>query len=72
MLPANGYLWIEFQVDNPGAWLMYCHIAWHASSGIALQFIEQPNKISAMMEEADVLPSFEDMCGEDVVLHDYQ
>jgi hypothetical protein len=62
MLPANGYLWIAFQVDNPGAWLMHCHIAWHASSGLALQFIEQPSKIPALMQEAGVLPNFEERC----------
>jgi len=63
MLPASGYLWIAFQVDNPGAWLMHCHIAWHASSGLALQFVEQPKKIPGLMENAGVLPSFETRCG---------
>lgn len=26
MLPANGWLVIGFVTDNPGAWLMHCHI----------------------------------------------
>jgi FtsP/CotA-like multicopper oxidase with cupredoxin domain len=26
MLPASGYLVIAFETDNPGAWLMHCHI----------------------------------------------
>ncbi|KAF4780802.1 Laccase-2 [Colletotrichum scovillei] len=37
LLPVNGYLIIAFQIDNPGVWLMHCHIAWHASGGLALQ-----------------------------------
>jgi FtsP/CotA-like multicopper oxidase with cupredoxin domain len=26
MLPASGYLVMAFETDNPGAWLMHCHI----------------------------------------------
>lgn len=26
MLPAGGWLVIAFPTDNPGAWLMHCHI----------------------------------------------
>jgi FtsP/CotA-like multicopper oxidase with cupredoxin domain len=26
MLPASGYLVLAFETDNPGAWLMHCHI----------------------------------------------
>lgn len=62
MLPVNGYLWIAFQIDNPGAWLMHCHIAWHASSGLALQYIEQPSKIPSLLENAGVLSSFDQRC----------
>lgn len=28
MLPAAGYLVLAFETDNPGAWLMHCHIGW--------------------------------------------
>ncbi len=38
MLPGGGYLALAFKPDNPGAWLMHCHIAWHASSGILSLF----------------------------------
>jgi len=33
LLPSNGYLAIAFKPDNPGVWLLHCHIAWHSSSG---------------------------------------
>lgn len=26
MLPANGWLVLAFETNNPGAWLMHCHI----------------------------------------------
>jgi hypothetical protein len=61
-IPIGGYVLIAFQVDNPGAWLMHCHIAFHASDGLALQFIEQPNQIKPLMENSGVLPDFEDRC----------
>ncbi|KAL1847420.1 hypothetical protein Plec18167_005191 [Paecilomyces lecythidis] len=41
MLPASGYLLLAFQTDNPGAWLMHCHIGWHTEEGFALQILEQ-------------------------------
>ena len=45
MLPAGGYLVIAFITDNPGAWLMHCHIAWHVGLGLAAQFLEQADQI---------------------------
>lgn len=45
----SGYTVIGFQTDNPGAWLMHCHIAWHVDGGLALQFIERPADIPAKL-----------------------
>jgi len=45
LLPSNGYLIIAFKADNPGVWLTHCHIAWHASSGLALQILENKDEI---------------------------
>ncbi|KAK8038044.1 hypothetical protein PG994_014811 [Apiospora phragmitis] len=42
LLPAGGFLAMAFRPDNPGAWLLHCHIAWHASSGLALQLLVRP------------------------------
>lgn len=41
LLPAGGYLVLAFKTDNPGAWLMHCHIGWHTNMGLALHFVEQ-------------------------------
>ncbi|KAI0170078.1 multicopper oxidase-domain-containing protein [Pestalotiopsis sp. NC0098] len=45
ILPQSGYIAMAFQLDNPGAWIMHCHIAWHASSGLSMQFVESPDNI---------------------------
>ncbi|KAH6869777.1 multicopper oxidase-domain-containing protein [Thelonectria olida] len=62
MLPVNGYLILAFQIDNPGAWLMHCHIAWHASGGLALQFVESPDKIGPLFERSGIVHKFSDSC----------
>ena len=45
LLPSNGFIVIGFKADNPGAWALHCHIAWHASSGLAIQVLERQNTI---------------------------
>ncbi|KAI1844502.1 hypothetical protein JX266_009389 [Neoarthrinium moseri] len=49
-LYGNGYAVIAFKTDNPGSWLFHCHIAWHASQGLAMQLIERPGDLSTLME----------------------
>ncbi|KAI2607872.1 multicopper oxidase [Hypoxylon sp. NC1633] len=58
LLPAGGYLVIGFETDNPGVWLMHCHIGWHTSQGFALQFVERYSEIAGITN-TDVL---EDTC----------
>lgn len=50
MLPGSGYLVIAFVADNPGAWLMHCHIGWHTSEGFALQIVERQSEIAALVD----------------------
>lgn len=45
MLPASGYLVLAFETDNPGAWLMHCHIGWHTSEGFAMQWIVRQDEV---------------------------
>lgn len=40
ILPGGGYLVIAFEANNPGLWIMHCHIAWHISEGLGVQFME--------------------------------
>ncbi|THY58832.1 hypothetical protein D6C98_02921 [Aureobasidium pullulans] len=55
MLPAGGWLVLAFETNNPGAWIMHCHIAWHVADGLATQFLETPDQIK-------VDPSFNEIC----------
>ncbi|KAK7186616.1 Laccase-2-like protein 4 [Paraphaeosphaeria sporulosa] len=47
MLPAMGHLVLAYKTDNPGAWLLHCHIGWHAGSGMSLQILERQQEISS-------------------------
>ncbi|KAJ5322153.1 Multicopper oxidase [Penicillium brevicompactum] len=50
MLLGNGFLLIAFETDNPGAWLMHCHIGWHTDEGFALQFLERESEIDPLID----------------------
>ncbi|KAH8671282.1 multicopper oxidase [Xylariales sp. PMI_506] len=50
MLPAGGYLVLAYKVDNPGVWLMHCHIGWHTSQGLALQLVERQTEILSTLD----------------------
>lgn len=50
MLPASGYLVVAFETDNPGTWLMHCHIGWHTAEGFAIQFLERYDEIADLID----------------------
>jgi hypothetical protein len=37
---------LAFESDNPGAWLMHCHIPFHVSAGLGVQFLERMDEIA--------------------------
>jgi FtsP/CotA-like multicopper oxidase with cupredoxin domain len=45
LMPGSGWLAVGFETDNPGVWLMHCHVGWHAAMGLALQFVEMQDQI---------------------------
>ncbi|BFZ65330.1 hypothetical protein YB2330_006496 [Saitoella coloradoensis] len=47
MLPAGGSLVLAWKTDNPGAWIMHCHIAWHVGLGFGLQFVELEDEMKS-------------------------
>ncbi|KAH7040944.1 laccase [Microdochium trichocladiopsis] len=53
MAPANGWLVLAFFTDNPGAWLMHCHIAWHIEGGMGINFLEQANAQKALISASE-------------------
>ncbi|KAG2730557.1 hypothetical protein I3843_01G293200 [Carya illinoinensis] len=38
-VPVNGWAVIRFVADNPGAWLMHCHLDVHINWGLAMVFL---------------------------------
>ncbi len=53
MLPARGWVLIAFKSDNPGAWLLHCHIAWHVSGGLSSDFLEREADFRNGLSAAD-------------------
>jgi hypothetical protein len=64
LLPQGGYVVIAFKMDNPGAWLMHCHIARHASEGLALPIMENRKLADGIWPKGDSeLVIAEELCG---------
>ncbi|KAG4440397.1 hypothetical protein IFR05_004137 [Cadophora sp. M221] len=57
MLPGFGWLVVAFKTDNPGSWLFHCHIAWHVSQGLSVQYLERVNNIPTAMNLAAITPN---------------
>ncbi|KAG7396561.1 ferroxidase fet3 [Phytophthora boehmeriae] len=35
-----GYLVLRFTADNPGVWILHCHIDWHLDAGLSMILVE--------------------------------
>ena len=56
---GGGYIAIAFETDNPGAWLLHCHIGWHTSEGMAMTFLEHEEQIKDLVDPGKLA----DQCG---------
>ncbi|KAL4861268.1 hypothetical protein BDV12DRAFT_191196 [Aspergillus spectabilis] len=66
VLPGNGYLVMAWETDNPGAWLMHCHIGWHTTEGFALQFVERKGEIRGVIDERELRRTCNNWNGYDI------
>lgn len=57
MLPGLGWTVVAFKTDNPGAWLFHCHIAWHVSQGLSVQYLERVQDIPGAMNLNAIKPN---------------
>ena len=48
IVPAGGYVVIDFIADNPGNWFLHCHIESHQLEGMALVVNEVPSKRTSL------------------------
>ena len=55
LMPAAGFLVVAFETDNPGVWLMHCHIGWHLSMGFALQIVERRSEIASTVHDQQAM-----------------
>ncbi|KAK1757105.1 Cupredoxin [Echria macrotheca] len=55
VLPAYGWMLVAFQTSNPGVWVFHCHIAWHVSQGLSVQFLERAAEIVHLMDVSGAL-----------------
>jgi FtsP/CotA-like multicopper oxidase with cupredoxin domain len=39
------YMVLQFEQDNPGAWPLHYHLAWHVSEDLFIQILERPEDI---------------------------
>lgn len=46
-VPSMGYVVLRVQVDNPGLWLLHCHVLWHAAVGMnmAMEVADGPGPV---------------------------
>lgn len=45
MIGSYSTIVLQIEANNPGVWPLHCHVAWHLSLGMAVQFIEQKDKL---------------------------
>lgn len=60
MLMSGGHIILQIQTDNPGAWPLHCHIAWHISSGMSITILYKPDAI----KQINIPSSFAQTCRE--------
>ncbi|PYH92298.1 extracellular dihydrogeodin oxidase/laccase [Aspergillus ellipticus CBS 707.79] len=48
---GGGYVVLAFPADNPGVWLVHCHIGFHATQGFAQQVVERQSEIGTLFDK---------------------
>ncbi|KAG8807840.1 hypothetical protein FRC17_004239, partial [Serendipita sp. 399] len=59
---GNGGITIRFTADNPGPWILHCHIDLHLDAGLAVVFAEAPEDVIAGSDSVDPEDSWDDLC----------
>ncbi|KAK3492130.1 Cupredoxin [Neurospora hispaniola] len=64
VVPSFGWLVIAFEAGrNPGSWVFHCHIPWHMSQGLSVQFLERVDRINNGAIP-NLMPDLRDRCYE--------
>lgn len=60
MLAPSGVTVIRFRADNPGVWLIHCHMEWHVEGGLTATLIEAPQELQR--QRNPIPQAFKDQC----------
>lgn len=59
ILAPNGYTVIRYIANNPGVWLLHCHMEWHAVAGLTATIVEAPLELQGSQK---INPAMEEIC----------
>ncbi|KAJ1726342.1 ferroxidase fet3 [Coemansia biformis] len=59
LVGPNSYALLRIRADNPGVWMMHCHIELHMELGLALMLVTGPDKIRETMT---IPPAMREQC----------
>ncbi|MCJ1444668.1 MAG: hypothetical protein MMC23_005170 [Stictis urceolatum] len=48
MVQNEGHVVIRFRADNPGTWLLHCHIEWHVEAGLMGTMLEGVDRLGGV------------------------
>lgn len=54
IIPVGGYAIVRIKANNPGKWIMHCHIDEHSSEGMAIVLSEQGDQFYKRNDEPNV------------------
>ncbi|KAJ2747348.1 ferroxidase fet3 [Coemansia sp. BCRC 34301] len=55
LVAPGAYAILRFRADNPGVWLMHCHIDLHMELGLSMMFVSAPEIIRQTINVPDVV-----------------
>ena len=54
--PTGAWARIRFVADNPGFWMLHCHIEWHVKAGLSTAILEAPDRLMGAGAAAGAFP----------------
>ncbi|KAJ2021303.1 ferroxidase fet3 [Coemansia sp. S610] len=55
LVPPGAYAILRFRADNPGVWLLHCHIDLHMELGLSMMFVSAPEIIREAIKVPDAV-----------------
>ncbi|KAJ2528415.1 ferroxidase fet3, partial [Coemansia sp. RSA 1933] len=59
LIAPGSYAKLRFRADNPGVWLMHCHIERHMELGLSMMFVSAPD---IMRQTIQIPENMKDQC----------